>query len=184
MYKNTIDRRGFLKIGGKAALALAAAPLLQAAPLPLSQAERRLSFFNTHTREKLESCYWKNGHYLPEALNRIDSILRDHRTGDVTRMDAGLLDLLCRLRENLATDDTIHIISGFRSPKTNEMLRRKGSGIARNSLHLYGKAIDIRIPGVPLKRLQRTALDLKAGGVGFYPASDFVHVDTGRIRAW
>ena len=184
MYVKKIDRRGFLKIGGIAALGLAAAPILQAELPHFGNGERRISFYNTHTCEELETCYWKASRYCPDTLAEIDNILRDHRTGKIKRMDNKLLDLLFLLSRKIKTEAPFHIISGYRSPKTNQMLRRGNTGIARNSLHLHGKAIDIRLPGVPLSSLRTAAQELKAGGVGYYPKSVFVHVDTGRVRSW
>ena len=145
-----------------------------------------LSFFNTHTGERLESAYCCNGQYQPEALARIDFILRDFRTNEVKPIDPQLLDLLHELHGTLGVDQPFHIISGYRSPHTNAMLQGRGgdSGVASGSLHMAGKAIDIRVPGVPLEQLRAAARSLKLGGVGFYPGSNFVHVDTGRVRFW
>jgi uncharacterized protein YcbK (DUF882 family) len=179
-----IHRRAFLKLGGMAAVSAAAAPLFAGNLPDLGSQDRSLAFFNTHTHERLQVCYFKNGQLCTETLARIDHILRDHRTGDVKEIDRSLLDLLFLLRKRLPTEKPYHIISGFRSKKTNEMLRRQSSGISKNSLHLVGQAIDIRVPGVPLKHLRKTAEVLRAGGVGYYPKSDFVHVDVGRIRYW
>ncbi|MBU4253572.1 MAG: DUF882 domain-containing protein, partial [Acidobacteria bacterium] len=143
-----------------------------------------LSFYQTHTCETLGACYWKDGDYLSHSLQRINYILRDHRTEEVKPIEKKLLDVLFVLHKNLQTDKEIHIISGYRSPQTNQKLRSKSSGVAKNSLHMDGKAIDIRIPGIPLQKLRRAAMDLKAGGVGYYPGSDFIHIDTGRVRCW
>ena len=184
MNKTKIHRRDFIKIGGITALSAAAVPLTGASLPDLGPQDRTLSFYNTHTREKLQTCYFKNGALCPDSLSQIDHILRDHRTGDTKEIDRMLLDLLFVLRKKLKTDEPFHIISGFRSPKTNALLRKNSSGIAKNSLHMVGQAIDIRIPHLPLKHLRKTAMDLKAGGVGFYSDSNFVHVDIGRVRYW
>jgi uncharacterized protein YcbK (DUF882 family) len=163
---------------------LAAAALL----LPRSGAAkasfRSLSFVNTHTDEKLSVVYWADGVLEPQALRQIDHVLRDHRTGDVKAIDIELLDLLHELRGVLRSDAPFHVISGYRSPATNAMLRASSGGVARHSLHLDAKAADVRLPGVPLSDLRQAALSLRRGGVGYYPGPDFVHVDTGRVRAW
>jgi uncharacterized protein YcbK (DUF882 family) len=145
---------------------------------------RTLRFAHTHTGERLSVEYFSDGRYVPEALTTVDYLLRDFRTGDVHGIDTALLDLLHDL--TLLTDTTrpFQVISGYRSPVTNEMLRHHSEGVAAGSLHLKGQAIDIRLADVPLGMLRRAALEARRGGVGYYPASDFVHVDTGRVRAW
>jgi len=146
--------------------------------------ERRLALHNLHTGEDLEAVYWRNGSYREPALQAINRVLRDHRTGDVHPIDPELLDLITRLHHELDGDAPYHVISGYRSPATNARLRAASSGVAKRSLHMEGRAIDIRLPGCRLAHLRRTAIELRAGGVGYYPASDFVHVDTGRVRTW
>lgn len=147
-------------------------------------AARRLSFENLHTGESVAVAYWSDGAYLAESVRRIDHVLRDHRTGDVHPIDPRLLDLLHRLRARLDTAAPFQIISGYRSPATNATLADASGGVARNSLHTRGLAVDIRVPGRPLRAVRDAALVLQGGGVGFYPRSDFVHVDVGRVRAW
>jgi uncharacterized protein YcbK (DUF882 family) len=147
-------------------------------------AEKKLSFYNTHTGEDLKAVYCEQGAYVPQALTEINYILRDFRTGDVKAIDTGLLYLLFALRQKLGSTAPFHVISGYRSPKTNSLLRTASKGVAGHSLHIEGKAIDVRLPGCDLKTLQRAALELKRGGVGFYPGPDFVHVDVGRVRYW
>jgi uncharacterized protein YcbK (DUF882 family) len=157
------------------------------APVPAAAKpiERTLSFFNTHTSERLSVAYCCDGEYQPDALKQINHILRDHRANEIKPIDPKLLDLLHELGGVLETDQPFHVISGYRSPNTNGMLRANGGGgVATGSLHMVGKAIDIRIPGVKLDHLRASARALKLGGVGFYPASNFVHVDTGRVRFW
>jgi uncharacterized protein YcbK (DUF882 family) len=149
-----------------------------------SQAERSLAFYNTHTAERLETLYWVQGSYLPESLGEISYILRDHRTDEIQDIDARLLDLLFALRKGLETQEPFHIISGYRSAQTNARLHAQSSGVAENSLHLLGQAIDVRIPGRALPVLRKAAMTLKGGGVGYYPKSDFVHIDVGRVRYW
>jgi len=181
--KMTMNRRQFLST---AALSLAALTL---SPLKASWAFsncRSLSFYHTHTREKLELSYGDAMGYDPGALEKINYFLRDFRSEEVHPIDPRLLDLLCAVREDLGLglDGTFEVISGYRSPKTNQMLRKRSPGVAKHSLHMSGKAIDIRVCGVRTKKIQQCALGLRCGGVGFYPKSDFVHLDTGRVRFW
>ncbi|MDJ0927650.1 MAG: DUF882 domain-containing protein [Gammaproteobacteria bacterium] len=145
---------------------------------------RRLRFLHTHTSEKLDVTYMEAGQYLPDALEEINALLRDFRSGEVYPIEPQLLDLLHGLQIHASNDREFQIISAYRSPKTNAMLRQNGGGVAKRSLHMQGKAIDIRLPGTPIANLRQAALDLRAGGVGFYPESDFIHVDTGRVRQW
>lgn len=185
----TLNRRAFLGFGAAAAATALVPGRVLAADRPASPkvAERALSFFNTHTGERLKVAYCFGGTYEPEALQQINYILRDFRVNEVKPIDPALLDLLHELGGTLETDSPYHIISGYRSPHTNQMLRQRGgasTGVASKSLHLVGKAIDIRLPGVKLDHLRRAARSLKLGGVGYYPSSNFVHVDTGRVRFW
>jgi uncharacterized protein YcbK (DUF882 family) len=145
---------------------------------------RALSFHHTHTGEKLTAEYFFRGSYVPDALAAINHHLRDFRSGEEHLIDPVLLDLLHRLTAATETTKAFAVISGYRSPRTNQILREKSAGVAASSLHMVGKAIDIRLADVPLPALRAAALGLKAGGVGFYPESDFVHVDTGRVRMW
>jgi uncharacterized protein YcbK (DUF882 family) len=157
------------------------------APVAAKPVERTLSFFNTHTSERLTVAYCCDGEYQPDALKKINHILRDHRANEIKAIDPKLLDLLHELGGILETDQPFHIISGYRSPNTNGLLRGNGgahTGVATQSLHMVGKAIDIRVPGVKLDRVRASARALKLGGVGYYPTSNFVHVDTGRVRFW
>lgn len=194
MHKNeenrtSVNRRAFLGFSAVAA-ATALSPLKTfAAPAPASRksAVRSLSFFNTHTGERLKTTYCCDGKYEPQALAELNHILRDFRANEVKPIDPKLFDLLHELSGTLETDTPFHIISGYRSPNTNTMLRTKGgahTGVASKSLHMVGKAIDIRVPGVKLDHLRGAARSLKLGGVGYYPSSNFVHVDTGRVRFW
>jgi len=143
-----------------------------------------LSLYNLHTEEKLALSYFKQGSYVTEALREISYLLRDHRTGDVLAMDPKLIDLLYDLNYILATEQPIQVISGYRSPKTNAQLYKHSKGVATKSLHMQGKAIDIRIQGISSSTIRKAAMNLAQGGVGYYPSSDFVHVDTGPVRAW
>ncbi len=174
-------RRHFLSLAAGSAVALAAAPAIA---LPRFETRRALSFDNLHTGEKLALVYWTESGYEPEALRRIDWLLRDFRTGQVHPIDPNLLDLLAALNRRLDTPAPYQVISGYRSPETNAMLAEESEGVAKNSLHIQGQAIDLRVPGRHLGLLRRAALSLKGGGVGYYPRSNFVHVDVGRVRHW
>ena len=181
---NKISRRSFLA-AGLAATALCILPHKAAASFSKAfPFEKALSFENIHTGEKMKTIYWQQGMYLPEALTDINHILRDYRTGEVKEIDTDLLDLLFALHRKLDSKVPFDVISGYRSPATNALLHRRSNGVATHSLHMYGKAIDIRLPGYELNTLRRAARDLRRGGVGYYPASDFVHVDVGRVRYW
>lgn len=167
------------------ATASARRPELAAAPssaLPLTPG--KLAFFNTHTGEKLSLVYRERGEYLTDAMAAIDHLLRDHRTDEVAAIDPALLDQLSKLGKLLGANQPFHVISGYRSPKTNAMLAARSGGVAKKSLHMLGQAIDIRLPGRPLTDVRRAALSMQAGGVGYYHRSNFVHLDTGRVRAW
>lgn len=174
-------RRHFLAAAGATALS---APLFPA--LASMGDVRSLAFDNLHTGERLVTEYWAQGQYIPEALARVNQVLRDFRSGEVHAIAPQLLDLLAVLRSRLETAAPFSVISGYRSPATNAMLRgeKEHSGVASKSLHMQGMAIDIRVPGRPLAGLRDMALAAQAGGVGYYPASDFVHVDVGRVRRW
>lgn len=146
---------------------------------------RRLRLYNTHTAETLDITYFEEGVYHPDALTEIDFLLRDHRANKAAPMARGVIDLVHDITRALETSEPVHIISGYRSPQTNELLRKTGGGgVARRSLHMDGIAIDIRVPGRELAQVRDAALDLQRGGVGYYPGQQFVHVDTGRVRRW
>ncbi len=145
---------------------------------------KQLSFYHMHTHETLDIVYFENGKYVASALEEINRFLGDFRTGDTTVMNPGLLDLIYDIRAALGSHGTYEIISAYRSPKTNEMLRATGGGVARNSQHLLGTAIDVRLEDIPIEELRDAAVAMHRGGVGFYKQSDFVHIDTGRVRRW
>lgn len=146
---------------------------------------RVLSFNHLHTGERLRNVeYFSGGGYLPDALTEINQLLRDFRTGDVAQMDPALLDVLHGLQQRTGSTQAFQIISAYRSPRTNDMLHQRSKGVASGSLHLKGQAIDIRLGDVALPQLRQAALSMKAGGVGYYQASNFLHVDTGRVRQW
>ena len=152
-----------------------------AAALP---AVRALSIHALHTGERLRAVFYRDGRYDAVALGEIDHVLRDWRTGDVREIDRGLLDLLSVLHDRIGGSQPFQLISGYRSAATNAALAANSNGVARRSLHLRGMAADIRLPGCDLRTLHEAAVSLKAGGVGLYTRSDFVHVDTGRVRYW
>jgi uncharacterized protein YcbK (DUF882 family) len=146
--------------------------------------ERSVSLYNLHTGERVNQPYWMQGSYLPDSLSAINTVLRDHRSGEVYPIDPGLLDLLSALQQRVGSQRGYEVISGYRSPATNAMLHNASNGVATRSLHMLGQAIDIRLPGTRLATLHGAAKQMKSGGVGLYTASDFVHVDTGRVRYW
>ncbi len=174
-------RRRFLQTVLGTSAALTTSPLW-ASLHPV--AERRLEFTNLHTGEALRATFWVDGQYQKAELTAVNRLLRDHRSGDVHPIDLKLLDQLYLLQQSVGVSGAFHVISGYRSPKTNAKLHNQSSGVAKKSLHMQGRAIDIRLPGCKLKHLRQAALDLGAGGVGYYPKSDFIHVDTGRVRRW
>jgi uncharacterized protein YcbK (DUF882 family) len=191
---------GNVRISGKlrrylwlavATLLLAGASRVRAqserAPTPRSSAQdgHRLVLFNTHTNERIDLVYRRGDQYLPGALAKLDYFLRDHQTGEVRHFDPRLYDILSDLTASVGRpDDEIDIVCGYRAPSTNESLRAHTTGVAKNSLHIQAEAIDLRMPGVNTLKLRKAALALHRGGVGYYPHSDFIHVDTGRVRQW
>lgn len=146
--------------------------------------DRTLNLYNIHTGETATSTFWSQGQFIDSEIEMLDLLVRDFRANDVISMDRQLYQDLFVLQETLAPNQPMYIISGYRSPKTNAALRNAGSGVAKKSLHMQGRAIDIRIPGVSNAELHKAALALKSGGVGYYPNSGFIHMDTGRVRRW
>jgi uncharacterized protein YcbK (DUF882 family) len=171
------------RLGRRRALAaLVCAPFTsfaQPAPTPV----RSLAFHHTHTDERLEVTYFENGSYLTQPLAAVEYLLRDFRTGELHAIDVRLLDILHTLTDRCGKG-CFEVISGFRSPVTNAHLRATTEGVASNSLHLTGRAIDVRLRGCDTARLRAAAMALAEGGVGYYPQSNFVHLDTGRVRSW
>ena len=178
------DRRDFLRLS---AAGLVAAALfdpmeaLAAAQRPV----RQLAFLNTHTGERIKAEYWVKGRYQKDALKAINRVMRDHRTGSVHKMDPRLLDLMFTMQSRLGNKGPFHLVSAYRSPQTNAAMHESDpSGVARRSFHVQGKAVDIRLPNQSLSNLYKVALRMRAGGVGYYPESNFVHVDVGPVRRW
>jgi len=178
-----IKRRAFLKSSLLLAAPSLSIPALAKTAQPAS-GERVLRLYNTHTGEKLNTTFWAEGEFIPDAMKDINKVLRDHRNNKVAQMDPELLLLLTQLNDRLENNKELHIISGYRSPESNAKLHANSNGVAKRSLHMDAKAIDIRLPGKDLKMLHKAAMSLKGGGVGYYASSQFVHMDTGRVRYW
>lgn len=173
-----------LALGARGGVAHAGTVLDEDALGRASLTPRTLSLVSTHTGERLQVCYAEGGRYVPDALNRLNRLLRDHRSGDVAAIDPRLFDQMHALARCADCAPHYEIISGYRSPATNEKLRQASSGVATRSLHMDGRAIDVRLKGLSTAKLRDLALALRAGGVGYYAKSDFVHLDTGRVRSW
>ena len=195
------DRRQFLRkavrltaggvalpFAGAASAAYPQRPLQPAATGLMASGEQRILAFNhTHTRERVDLAYAINDQYVPDALKTLNRFMRDHYSGTVGQMDPQLFDLLHQVRHALGGTSlpAFEVISGYRCPETNNHLRNsRGGGVAKRSLHMEGKAIDVRLPGVPLAELRDAAISLEVGGVGYYPSEQFVHIDTGKVRRW
>ena len=176
------SRRDIVRAGLGSALLGSSA--LFATPALADPSPRRVALHNLHTGEALDTVYWQGGAFVPDALAAVNHVLRDFRTGDVHPIDPRLVDLLRTLSSQVGTTRPFQVISGYRSPAPNAMLHAHSDGVATGSLHMQGMAIDIRLADVDLDQLHRAALSLSAGGVGYYPSSDFVHVDVGRVRRW
>lgn len=173
-----------LRLGGASAFLPLLALHVRAAPTR-PEGARDIALSHLHTRERVATVYAIGREFVPQALLTLNHFLRDHYSGEVGQMDPQLYELLQRTRRELGSTGAFEVISGYRSPKTNEHLRSsRGGGVARRSLHTEGRAIDVRLPGVPLAELRDAALALKAGGVGYYPGENFVHLDTGPVRRW
>ena len=173
-----MNRRSLLRAA--AAVTLSTVPLARA----LASDARSLCFRHTHTGEALSLEYYRDGAYVPASLERVNHFLRDFRTGQIHAIDPQLLDILASLHSVCGSGGTYEVVSGYRSPRTNAALRRRSTGVAEHSMHLEGRAIEVRLTGVATARLREHALDLNRGGVGYYAVSDFVHLDTGRVRHW
>ncbi|MBX2838136.1 MAG: DUF882 domain-containing protein [Gammaproteobacteria bacterium] len=179
------SRRLLLKCALGGAVTLALNSRTATAASAIKKRERCvLRLANTHTHEQLNVLYKYDGQYIPQSLDRLDYHLRDHRQNEARVMDPELFDQLYEIQRLLGSKDTFEIISGYRSMTTNEMLRRTSSGVAKNSYHVKGQALDIRLQNTPLSDLRQAAIDLQAGGVGIYSGSNFVHIDTGPVRHW
>ena len=183
-FDQEISRRGIIKLGLMSAVSWLVPDTATAALRNSAAKERRLCLYNLHSKEYIDTVYWKKGRYVPESLKDINHMLRDHYNGAVKHIDKNLINLLFNLQQRIGSKEPFHILSGYRTAKTNALLRKNKKGAARKSLHMYGKAVDLRLPGTRLKSLRRSAYQFKAGGVGYYPGSNFVHLDVGRVRYW
>ncbi len=175
------SRRLFLKSVAGATATLSTSPvwsMLQHVQV------RTLDFNNLHTGEILSSTYWAEGEYVADEMKLVDKILRDHRTGDIINIDTRLLDILYVMQQLVKVSGSYNVISGYRSPASNERLRTASSKVAKNSFHMKGRAIDINLPGCDLKHLRNAVVSMQAGGVGYYPTSNFIHIDNGKVRHW
>ena len=181
---HSISRRRLLRLGVLSAAASCVPCPALALERTSQRFERSLDFYNVHTGENLSTVYWIKGKYLPVALRDINYILRDHHSDQVKPIDPQLLDLLYTIDKIVGLRDSFHVLSAYRSPATNAMLRLYYSGVAEHSMHLEGKAVDVRFFGRDLKMVRHLAQDLQWGGVGYYPWSGFVHLDTGPVRTW
>lgn len=178
-----LSRRGFLTSVAGMAVTLVT-PGVIAKATPVSARDRELSFYNTHTGEKISAAFWSDGKYLDDGIEEISWLMRDHRAGLASPMDPKLLDLLHQLQAKVGHQGEFQVISGYRSPSTNEMLNKRSSGVAKRSYHMLGQAIDVRMSGFDTSQLHKAAISLKGGGVGYYSSSNFVHLDVGRVRYW
>ncbi len=178
-----LERRDLLKMG-LAGMLGAIVPLAPVKGASAAYAERRVSFRHQHTGESFSGVYRVGDKYMPAAFDRLNYVLRDFRTKDVFPMDPRVIDIISILQEKTGSRAPFEVLSGYRSPKTNAMLRRASTGVARNSFHMYGQAMDIRMPGYSTRKLRSIAKSMRAGGVGYYSSSNFLHVDTGTVRSW
>lgn len=180
-----LQRRSLLKLGSVVTLSALGAPAIAKIAAPQGLVGRQIAMSHLHTAEKIGLVFAVLDRYVDPALVKLNHFLRDHYSNEVGVMDPALYDLMYRIKADLGVSQSYEVISGYRSPKTNDRLRKtRGGGVAKRSLHMQGKAIDIRLPGVPLKELRDAALAQKGGGVGYYPRDGFVHIDTGRVRSW
>jgi uncharacterized protein YcbK (DUF882 family) len=180
-----VQRRSVLKFGLAGVIA-STVPLISTkhALASSSYATWRISFRHARTGESFSGVYRVGDKYLPEAFERLSYVMRDFRTNEVFPMDPRVVDILSLIHRKMDIGEPYETLSGYRSPKTNSMLRHETAGVASNSFHMYGQAVDVRLPNYSTDKLRRAALSLKAGGVGYYPRSNFVHVDTGKVRTW
>jgi uncharacterized protein YcbK (DUF882 family) len=188
-----LPRRRVLRLGGAAVLTGVVSSLVNPALADIAspavtnlvqKRTRKIALHNLHTGVSLNTEYWAEGHYIPEALTAVNKVLRDWRNDEVHEISPKLVDMLSLMRSWMDKDDAFQVISGYRSPVTNAKMHAASDGVAKNSLHMKGMAIDIRMPGCDLKNLHGAALKMRCGGVGYYPVSNFVHMDVGRVRTW
>lgn len=181
------SRRTFLALSGALLTTLPAGTAAARAivpPAPPAPRTKTLGFLHRHTGEEVKATYWTNGDYLGDGVAEIAHLLRDWRTEEVAPINVKLLDFLFDIRTSLQSDAPFHVVSGYRSPKTNAMLASKSKRVAKNSLHMQGMAVDVKLPGRKLSAVRSVARQLRRGGVGYYPRSGFLHLDVGPVRAW
>ena len=178
-----LSRREFLGLSITAAVASLVPSEIYAASEKI-QTAKKICLHNVYTSETIEPVFWRDGEYLPEALSDINHIFRDIRTGKERTINKELINLLYDLQQEVKIEEPFHIVSGYRTPRSNALLRKTTKGVAKNSFHMYGKAADIRLPDYNLSTLRRKAMNLRVGGVGYYPRSSFIHVDVGAVRYW
>ncbi|MFA5119515.1 DUF882 domain-containing protein [Zavarzinia sp.] len=177
------SRRQLLGFGAAAVAAVGLAK--PGSALAATGGTRRLHLVNMNTQESFDTVYWRDGYYVPEALQKLNIVLRDHRANEVHRIDPQLFDLLVAMGQRLGIGaQAVQIVSAYRAPRTNAIRAAESRSVAQHSFHIQGMALDIRLPGYDLRGIYKTALDLGEGGVGFYRRSGFVHVDTGPVRTW
>jgi len=182
MPKTDLSRRNAM-LTGIVALGAICIPSTSLASL-LKSSPRELKLNNLHTGEELLTQYFDGKNYQRSEMKKINHLCRDFRRNEITEMDKRLFDQLTAIQKTIGCHNQVQLISGYRSPATNKMLRAQSSGVAKKSMHMLGQAIDFRLDDVPLIEVKKAALSLKAGGVGYYPNSNFVHIDTGRFRTW
>jgi uncharacterized protein YcbK (DUF882 family) len=181
---NGLSRRRFLKgLACGSLLAVGSPKIVQAAFSGFNN-YKALAFEHHYTGESLNLTYFEHGRYVPDALEEISYLLRDYHTDEVYPIDPALLDQMHEVKLMLGVNKPFHIVSGYRSPSTNASLRRHSRGVARQSLHMEGRAVDIRMEGVSAREIRSAAMVVQRGGIGYYPSSNFVHLDTGEIRNW
>ncbi len=184
LFEAGLSRRHFLRLMAWTGLISCSSKSVLAAIEDTAPAERSISLYNPNTKDSFNGVYWRAGNPVEEAVHNINHLLRDVRTDDVKPVDMNLLDLIAAMSIELKTVEPFHVICGYRSPKTNDLLRRQNKGVAKNSFHIRGQAADIRLPGQNTDVLRKAAYKLKMGGVGYYPRRRFVHIDVGPIRYW
>ncbi len=187
--KNNQNRRQFLRQSLAASAvaglgSLASNSFASALTAPIFDPDKELRLVNTHTWEQLDVVYWSEGRYIPESLQKIDHMMRDHRADETIDMDIRLIDNLYNLYSLLDSNERIHVLSGYRTKATNAKLRKRSTGVAKYSLHMEGRALDLSLPGRSAQQVRLAALSMNAGGVGYYGSSGFVHIDTGAVRNW
>ena len=178
--RDVASRRGFLALS----MCVATGVMARSSTVQAHANERAIALYNVHTDESVKAVFWAKGEYVQDGMDEISHLLRDYRTADVFPIDPHLIDTLYRLHRKTGAHRPYCVVSGYRSPKTNAILRKNNHHVAKNSYHMRGMAVDAYLPKVALDTLHHAALSLRAGGVGYYPKTGFLHLDTGRVRSW